>query len=139
MESDAGELLRYRRSIGAESVRVFADVKKKHAAHALTQDVPIEETARAAEFFLADGVVVSGISTGAKTDPAQVRSVAAAVGVAVLVGSGVSAENVGDYTAADAIIVGSWPKRDGLWSSPVDPARAAALVRTFESRSPGAG
>jgi len=41
-------------------VRVFADVKKKHAAHAVTADVSLVETARAAEFFLADGIVVTG-------------------------------------------------------------------------------
>src|SRR6186713_109802 len=29
MESDAGDLLRYRRAIGAEEVKVFADIKKK--------------------------------------------------------------------------------------------------------------
>jgi len=34
IEAGAGELLRYRRAIGAGHVRVFADVKKKHAAHA---------------------------------------------------------------------------------------------------------
>src|SRR5499427_8807650 len=34
MSADAGPLLRYRRMIGAEKIRVFADIKKKHAAHA---------------------------------------------------------------------------------------------------------
>ena len=41
IESSAAELLRYRRAIGAEHVRVFADVKKKHSAHAITADVSI--------------------------------------------------------------------------------------------------
>jgi len=39
IESSAGDLLRYRRAIGAEGVRVFADVKKKHSAHALTAPI----------------------------------------------------------------------------------------------------
>jgi membrane complex biogenesis BtpA family protein len=47
IEASAGELLRYRRAIGAEDVRVFADIKKKHAAHAITADVSLAETARA--------------------------------------------------------------------------------------------
>ena len=64
MESDAGALLRYRRAIGAEGVRVFADVKKKHSAHAITADVELADTAHAAEFFLADGVIVTGVATG---------------------------------------------------------------------------
>ena len=58
IESCAGELLRYRRTIGAEKVLIFADIKKKHGAHAMTADVSIVETAKAAEFFLADGVIV---------------------------------------------------------------------------------
>lgn len=57
IESSAGSLLRYRRAIGAGSVRVFADIKKKHSAHAITADVDIVGTAKAAEFFLADGVI----------------------------------------------------------------------------------
>src|SRR5437879_11621759 len=64
IESSAGDLLRYRRAIGAGEVRVFADIKKKHAAHALTADVDLVETAHAAEFFLADAVIVTGPSTG---------------------------------------------------------------------------
>ena len=74
MESDAAALLRYRRAIGAEDIHVFADVKKKHSSHALTADVDLAETARAAEFFLADGVVVSGTTTGHPAEPSDVEA-----------------------------------------------------------------
>ena len=43
IESGAGDLLRYRRKIGADGIRVFADIKKKHSSHALTSDVDLEE------------------------------------------------------------------------------------------------
>jgi len=132
IESSAGRLLRYRRSIGADAVRVFADVKKKHAAHALTADVDLVETAHAAEFFLVDGVIVTGIATGRAAVAAEVRAVADAVGVPTLVGSGITADNVGDYAAADAYIVGSWLKREGDWTGPLDPSRLDALVRAVE-------
>uniref|UniRef100_A0A673IXX8 Uncharacterized protein n=1 Tax=Sinocyclocheilus rhinocerous TaxID=307959 RepID=A0A673IXX8_9TELE len=69
----AGELLRYRRSIGAEHIQIFTDIKKKHSAHALTSDVSIAETAQAAEFFLSDGVIVTGTATGAQADPEELR------------------------------------------------------------------
>jgi uncharacterized protein len=134
IESSAGPLLRYRRAIGADAVRVFADVKKKHSAHAITADVDIVETAKAAEFFKADGVIVSGISTGQPADPEEVRAVAAAVGTPTLIGSGITAANVGAYRDADALIVGSWIKADGLWSNPIDAARTRELVRTFRQR-----
>jgi uncharacterized protein len=131
IEASAGALLRYRRAIGAESIRIFADVKKKHSAHALTADVDIAETAEAAEFFLVDGVIVSGTSTGLPTEPAEVASVSNAVSIPTLVGSGITAENIVNYPGADAFIVGSSIKENGLWSNRIKPDRAQALVNAF--------
>jgi membrane complex biogenesis BtpA family protein len=131
IESCAGPLLRYRRAIGADHVCVFADIKKKHSAHAITADVDLAETARAAEFFQADGVIVSGVATGRTTDAAEVRAVSAAVGIPTLVGSGVTPENAGSYAAADALIVGSSVKDTGAWTGRLDEIRAAALARNF--------
>src|SRR6187549_536172 len=45
IEASAARLLRYRKMIGAERVQVWADIKKKHAAHAITADVSLGETA----------------------------------------------------------------------------------------------
>jgi membrane complex biogenesis BtpA family protein len=131
MESDAGELLRYRRAIGATEVRVFADIKKKHSAHAITADVDLAATAHAAEFFLADGVIVSGPATGRPADPGEVRAVSEAVEVPTLIGSGITPRNVGDYACADGFIVGSSVKRGGVWSGELDAGRLRALVRAF--------
>ena len=130
IEADAGALLRYRRAIGAEQVRVLADVKKKHAAHALTADVDLVETARAAAFFLADGVVVTGVATGRPADPVEVRAVRDAVDVPVLVGSGVTPDNIGSFDA-DGFIVGSSVKHGGCWSNALDRARVEAIARGF--------
>lgn len=132
IEASAGALLRYRRAIGAEHIRVFADIKKKHSAHAITADVDIVETAKAAEFFTVDGVIVTGVSTGESADPNEVNSVGRAVSVPTIVGSGITAENIHEYPNADAFIVGSSIKQDGHWSNPIDPDRTRALVRTFE-------
>jgi hypothetical protein len=137
IESDAGELLRYRRALGADAVRVFADVKKKHSAHAVTADVSLTDTAEAAEFFLADGVVVTGAATGQPADPGEVASVAGAVGIPTLVGSGITPDNLARYPTADAFIVGSSVKRDGLWSNPLEPPRLEALMRAFGALSRG--
>ena len=131
IESSAGSLLRYRRAIGADRIRVFADIKKKHSAHALTADVSLAETAKAAEFFLVDGVIVTGIATGCPTDAADVQSVARAVGVPTLVGSGVTLDNLHDYRDAGALIVGSSVKEGGVWSGRLDESRARALARAF--------
>jgi hypothetical protein len=133
IEASAGELMRYRRAIGAEQVRVFADVKKKHSAHALTADVDIVETARAAEFFLADGVVVTGPVTAQAADTAEVEAVAAAVGIPVFVGSGLTPANLEAYPLADGFIVGSFVKRGGLWSNPLDGERVRAVAAAFHA------
>jgi membrane complex biogenesis BtpA family protein len=133
LESDAGELLRYRRALNADAIRIFADIKKKHASHAVTADLDLVETAHAAEFSLADGLVVTGTVTGHAADPEEVRAVSAALGVPVLVGSGITAENLHLYAAADALIVGSSAKQGGVWSNPLDPGRLEALVRALEA------
>jgi membrane complex biogenesis BtpA family protein len=132
IEASAGDLLRYRRAIGAEGVLVFADIKKKHSAHAITADVDIVETAKAAEFFSVDGVIVSGTATGAPADAAEVRAVSASVGVPTLIGSGITAENIAGYPGADAFIVGSSVKSDGIWSGRLDAVRTRAIVTALD-------
>jgi membrane complex biogenesis BtpA family protein len=134
IESSAGALLRYRKAIGAGRIRVFADIKKKHSAHAITGDVGIVETAKAAEFFQADAVIVSGIATGAAADPTEVRAVSAAVSIPTVIGSGITPENLGRYGAADALIVGSSVKEEGLWSNRLDEARVRAVAAAFTAR-----
>jgi hypothetical protein len=133
IESGAGDLLRYRRAIGAEAVRIFADVKKKHSAHTLTADVDIAETARAAEFFLADGVIVTGPVTARAADTAEVEGVAGAVDIPTLVGSGLTPANLAAYPLADGFIVGSYVKQGGLWSNPLDGERVQAVSSAFRA------
>lgn len=131
LEADAGPLLRYRRAIGADDILIFADIKKKHASHALTADLSLAETARAAEFALADGVIVTGVATGREADPGEVRAVSEAVGIPTLVGSGIAPENLARFAAADGFIVGSSVKQGGLWSNALDPDRVRAMARAF--------
>jgi len=129
IDACAGELLRYRRAIGAQGVAVFADVKKKHSSHAVTADVDIAETARAAEFFGVDGVIVTGTATGAAADLAELKAVRGAVRLPVLVGSGVTVDNVHLYLPhASALIVGSHFKAGGRWENAVEPARVQAFM-----------
>jgi len=128
-EAVAGPLLRYRRSIGADHVRVFCDIKKKHASHAITADQPIALAAQGAELFLADGLILSGTHTGEPTSVTDLASVRGATDLPLLIGSGVTPEQVGPlFEHADALIVGTWIKRGGVWSNAVDAGRAAKLV-----------
>jgi membrane complex biogenesis BtpA family protein len=132
IESDAGELLRYRKQIGAENVKVFTDIKKKHSAHSITDDIDVGETAKAAEFFLSDGIVITGTSTGLEADLNEVKSVKTSVNLPVIIGSGVSEKNIGKYfNLADAFIVGSYFKLGGKWKNDVDPNRVKTFLKTY--------
>ena len=129
MDSDAAKLMRFRKQIGAEHIRVYTDIKKKHSSHALSADVSIAETARAAEFFLSDGVIVTGTSTGEKPLKQELMAVREAVNIPVLIGSGIDASNLSEYRElADAFIVGSSLKFDGNWENDVDPKRVTEFM-----------
>jgi len=125
-QADAGPLLRFRRRIGAEAIAVFADLKKKHAAHQLTADVSLAETAQAAEFFGASGVIVTGSATGQPTDEADVSEVRAAIRLPLLVGSGAKPDGL--PRGADGYIVGSYLKTDGAWFNPPQRERVRAMA-----------
>ncbi len=128
LEGIAPTLLRDRARLGAD-VKILADVDVKHSAPLAPRPID-EEAEEMLARGLADGLIVSGVATGRPVDLAQLRAVrAAARGAPVLVGSGVAAENLGEYLDdADGFIVGTSLKRDGDVSQPVDPARVKALM-----------
>ncbi len=134
IDACAGELLRYRKLIGAEHIAVLTDIKKKHSAHAITSDVSIGETASAAEFFLSDGLIVTGSATGKATDPVDLQAVRKASALPILIGSGITAENILSYwDLADSFIIGSYFKTDGLWSKPLSMERIIQLINTVKN------
>ncbi|HEY8903026.1 MAG TPA: BtpA/SgcQ family protein [Chthoniobacterales bacterium] len=129
IESCAGRLLRVRRSWGAEGVRIFCDIKKKHSSHAITADISLAETAKAAEFFCADGVIITGTATGEPVDAADLAAADNATTLPVLVGSGATLETIDAlFEHSNAVIVGSYFKQGGRWDAAVDPARVKSFV-----------
>ncbi|KAL3205115.1 hypothetical protein MRX96_040915, partial [Rhipicephalus microplus] len=128
MESCASELLRYRRIIDAEDILVFADIKKKHCSHAITSDVSILETMKAAEFFQCDGIILTGGATGLPPSTTELQEVKAEATVPVLLGSGITENNVQDFFAADAVIVGSSFKHGNIWSGALNALQVEAFM-----------
>ncbi|HEV2765868.1 MAG TPA: BtpA/SgcQ family protein [Pyrinomonadaceae bacterium] len=129
IDSSAAELLRYRRSINAERIQIWADVKKKHSAHAVTADVSLGETAAAVEFMRANAVIVSGSATGRAPQAEDVREAKEHCRLPVVLGSGVGPDNVRAFhPAADGLIVGTYFKRGGHWADTVDPRRVETLM-----------
>lgn len=129
IESSAASLLRFRRSIQADAVQVWADVKKKHSAHALTADVGIGETAAAAEFMRADAVVVTGRATGVDPVDTDISDVRRHCRLPLYLGSGITPENLQRYFGqADGFIVGSAMKKEGRWRETVDEIRVGKFM-----------
>lgn len=137
IQSSAAELLRYRKLIGATNVQVWADVKKKHAAHAITADVSLGETAETVEFMGADCVIVTGSATGKPPKVADVQEAKEHCRLPVFLGSGITEQNIADfYEQADGFIIGSAFKLDGLWSNTVDPLRVKNFLKTLSIHAP---
>lgn len=129
IQASAARLLRYRRTIGAERIQVWTDVKKKHAAHAITADVSLGETAETVEFMGADCVIVTGNVTGQAPIVGDVQEAKTHCTLPVFLGSGISEQNISEfYGEADGFIIGSAFKVDGLWSNTIDPARVTRFI-----------
>ncbi len=131
-DSCAAKLVRRRAHLKANHIKIFADIKKKHSAHAITGDVSLVETAHAASFFKADGVIVSGAATGKEPALADVESLRHGAGLPVLIGSGITPENIPTYAPlVDGLIVGSSAKFDGHWENAVDAVRVKKLTQAI--------
>ncbi|PWT88317.1 MAG: BtpA family membrane complex biogenesis protein [Blastocatellia bacterium] len=136
IQSSAARLLRYRRMIGATHVQVWADVKKKHSAHAITADVSLGTTAETIEFMGADCVIVTGNVTGAAPNVEDVREAKTHCHLPIFLGSGINEQNISHfYDEADGFIVGTAFKKDGYWANTVDPFRVERFMKNLKKVS----
>lgn len=135
IEGEAATTLRYRAALGATDVAILADVLVKHAAPLAPLSVrdAVEDTLHRG---LADAVIVSGRATGARVDLGRLREARDAAGDApLLIGSGLTPDDAPALCPLiDGAFVGSWLKRDGALSNPVDEARVRALVDATRGR-----
>lgn len=135
IQSSAAKLLRFRKMIGATRVQVWTDVKKKHAAHAITADVSLGETAETVEFMGADCVIVTGSATGKPPSVEDVDEAKNHCGLPVFLGSGITDANIADfYDHADGFIIGTAFKVDGVWSNTIDPSRVSRLMHALTQK-----
>lgn len=132
IEGEAHQLLRYRRELGSQ-VKIFADVLVKHARPLGSPNLTtaVQETIGRG---LADGVILSGWSTGSPPSLEDLElATAAAKGTPVFIGSGASWENISTLIqAADGVIVSSSLKRHGRIDQPIDPIRVGQFVEATQ-------
>lgn len=127
----AADVLRKRKELGAEHLKLFADVDKKHSVP--FPGIDLETHIEWTEFYRADALIVSGSMTGSAPTLDKVRRAKEAATRPILMGSGTNAENITEFLQyADGAIVGSSIKVDRRTENPVDPAelqRYMAAVR----------
>jgi uncharacterized protein len=134
IEGCAGKLLRKRKELGCEQVKIFGDVKKKHCSHALTADLDILDQIKQAEFFLVDGVIVTGARTTEPPSVTELRRVKKHAHVPVLIGSGMTPQNIRSYfKLADGFIVGSTFREQGRFLGQLDRKRLDSFMKVFRA------
>jgi uncharacterized protein len=134
MDACAGELLRYRKCIGADKVKIITDIKKKHTSNAITADINIDIAVKSAEFFLSDGIIITGGFTGREPDMEDIRKIKETVHLPAIAGSGISLSNIETfYRFSDAFIIGSAIKEDNDWKKPVSKEKVRKLMNIMHS------
>jgi len=142
LEGRAAETLRARAALfpdPATRPALLADVHVKHAAPLGDSEIGLAALDTHLR-GLADGLIVSGAGTGAGADPRDLARVRAVLPtVPLFVGSGFTPQSAATLFAAAGTgaplgaIVGTYLKRDGNLSEPVDPARVAAVAALFRA------
>lgn len=128
-EGCAADLMRRRKDLGAEHIKILADVDKKHSVRFPGIDLAthIEWT----RFSGADALIVSGRMTGDAPDLDKVREAKRLSGDRpLLIGSGAAEDNIAAFLGvADGVIVGSSIKEGGVCENPVDVDRVRRFVQ----------
>lgn len=129
LDGEAGKVLRYRSSIKADDIAIFADVHVKHGSHSIVNDRSVSEQAKDVLFFGGDVLICTGSRTGDAPDDEEIRSIKAFPETPVLIGSGATPQNATRILAiADGAIVASYFKEDGEWYRKVSKARVIEFM-----------
>jgi membrane complex biogenesis BtpA family protein len=122
-----------RRQLDCPQVAIFNNITPEFARSFSRRSVA--ERARAAAFFGADALLISGQMAGASADLIQLQEAKEAVpGTPILANTGVNEDNIEHMLAvADGAIVGTSLKVDGYIWNPVDPERVRRLVARARS------
>ena len=133
IEGNGAALLRERDRLHAP-VAILADVHVKHAQSLSSSSIAlaIEEVGGRG---MADGVIVTGHSTGRLVDMTVLREAsqtARHLNIPLYLGSGATAESISEIRSlVDGVIVGSTLRKDGMAGAPLDKKRTLDFARQF--------
>lgn len=128
IEGCAADLLRLRAQIGSKVI-ILADVHVKHAYPLFNRGIE-EAIADATERGMADAVVISGERTGKPPDVSVIKRVRDEFPhLQIIIGSGLTPQNVEMLRYVDGAIVGTYFKEGGNIEAPVSRGRVKELLR----------
>ncbi len=130
IEGKAHEVFRYREQIGASGIKIFADIEVK-SSWALANRTAEEEVSDTLKRAGADGLIVSGMSTGKPVDLKHLQLVKSlSPKTPVWIGSGVDQKNIKKLSHwADGFVVGSSLKPQ--IESPIEKNRVIELMKAL--------
>jgi membrane complex biogenesis BtpA family protein len=126
---NCGEIVRHQYQIGAGHIKLLFNIVPEAALYMAPRN--IADIARSTAFNAEpDGICVSGLTAGSKTDGQTLEIVKKAIpDVPVFANTGVSLENVEEQlTYADGAVVGTTFKKDGYVWNQVDVNRVKAFM-----------
>jgi membrane complex biogenesis BtpA family protein len=132
----AAELVRERNRLGA-AVGILADAHVKHGRSLSSDDVAVEIEDLGLRSG-ADGVIITGQTTGRRVDDQTMQAALEAKrsGVSLWVGSGANAENVAEIRGRGiGVIVGSDLRKGGKAGAPLDAKRLKAFVLAAKKKT----
>lgn len=128
-DTNVGATARHRNAVGGQDVRLLFNIVPEAASYLAPRDMA--SIAKSTVFNCRpDGLCVSGLTAGAPTDTSVLQTVKNAAGdTPVIVNTGVRASNVKEQLAiADAAMVGTFFKVDGVFENAVDKNRVIELM-----------
>jgi len=128
-----GDIAAYRDAIGAAEVALFDNIAPEFASAIGSRG--IADRAKGAAFLGMDAILISGPAAGIPFAMSDLVAAKEAVpDTTVVANTGVRAESIAAiFAVADAVIVGTSLKVDGLTWNAVDPARAQRLMDAAQS------
>jgi len=135
IEGEGAELVRKRHALHSD-VGILADVHVKHARNLSSDSIELA-VEEAGERALADGVIVSGSTTGRPVDPMDLKKAgeaAKSLKIPLYIGSGATPETSSDLLRhAYGLIVGSSFRKHGKAGMEIDPARLKKWAKVTRS------
>ena len=132
-EGIGGEVARYRKMLDAKDIQLLCDVNVKHGSHFIVHDRTVNELAIDAQEQGADGIIITGFSTGIAPTKEKVIEAKNGIHLPIILGSGINKSNAAELLqASDGAIVGSSFKAEGKIDNIVDFQRTRDFMKEVE-------